>query len=65
MDGTRISQLCTYLEKIHQKNMALEPHTTLLLSAYIKLNAEDKIREFVDQSKNFKNLDVEGTIKVL
>lgn len=44
--------------------MALEPHTTLLLSAYIKLNAGEKIFEFVDQSKQFKNLDVEGVIKV-
>lgn len=65
MDGARISQLCTYLEKIHQKNMALEPHTTLLLSAYIKLNAAEKISEFVNQSKQFKNMDVEGTVKVL
>uniref|UniRef100_A0A915DXH5 PEP5/VPS11 N-terminal domain-containing protein n=1 Tax=Ditylenchus dipsaci TaxID=166011 RepID=A0A915DXH5_9BILA len=64
LDGARIVQLCSYLELIHQKNMAAPPHTALLLGVYIKMNATDKLNTFLEQSAKLKGFDVEGAIQI-
>ncbi|KAI1726559.1 zinc finger, c3HC4 type (RING finger) domain-containing protein [Ditylenchus destructor] len=65
LDGPRVSQLCSYLEFIHQKNLATKEHTNLLLGAYLKLNAIDKLAEFVDNSPRYTNFDVDEAIEIL
>lgn len=65
MDGSRIEQLCSYLELIHKKGKAVGQHTNLLIGAYVKMNAENKIVNFVKNSTNLNTFDLESAIKVL
>lgn len=44
--------------------MAIGQHTTLLLSAYIKMNAKEKLESFIEASKGYKEFDIDNTIKV-
>ena len=67
LDGPRISQLCYYLEMLHHRGLAIGHHTTLLMSAYVKLNAVQKLIEFVDNEESSlsrNDFDIESTIKV-
>lgn len=64
LDGSRIQQLCSYLELIHKKGKAVDQHTNLLIGAYVKLNAREKIAEFVKDSTNLNTFDLESAIKV-
>lgn len=66
LNGPRIAQLCAYLELVHQKGMAVDQHTNLLLGAYVKTNAVEKIVDFVEKSATppFNTLDIDAAVKV-
>lgn len=59
LDGSRIKELCSYLEILHTKGKASAQHTTILLNCYTKMGARDKIENFIDQ-----NLDCELDVAV-
>jgi hypothetical protein len=68
LDGPRIPQLCYYLEILHQRGLAIGQHTTLLLSAYVKLNAVQKLGEFIEQGDahlTCEGFDSDAAIKVV
>jgi hypothetical protein len=44
--------------------MASGQHATLLLGAYIKQNAKDKINSFVEKIGSIENFNIEQAIKV-
>jgi hypothetical protein len=64
LDGARVTQLCQYLEALHDKKMANGQHATLLLGAYIKQNAKDKINSFIEKIGDIENFNIEQAIKV-
>jgi hypothetical protein len=64
LDGARVSQLCYYLEVLHEKKRANGQHATLLLGAYIKQNAKEKINAFVEKIEDIENFNIEQAIKV-
>ncbi len=65
LDAQRITNLTTYLEALHEKNLATSDHTTLLLNCYTKLKdaKKDKLDKFIQQHSNL-HYDVETAIKV-
>ncbi|KAI6175400.1 putative RING finger protein R06F6.2in [Aphelenchoides bicaudatus] len=65
LDGARISQLCQYLEFLHAKHLANGQHATLLLGAYVKQNAKEKINSFVEKISDISGFNIEQAIKVL
>uniref|UniRef100_A0A914M6T4 Vacuolar protein sorting-associated protein 11 homolog n=1 Tax=Meloidogyne incognita TaxID=6306 RepID=A0A914M6T4_MELIC len=68
LDGTRISQLCFYLETLHNLSLAIGEHTTLLISAYVKLNSVQKLNQFIDQNEHYlvkEGFDADAAIKLL
>nr|CAD2184080.1 unnamed protein product [Meloidogyne enterolobii] len=68
LDGTRISQLCFYLETLHNQSFAIGEHTTLLISAYVKLNSVQKLNQFIDQNEHYlvkEGFDADAAIKLL
>lgn len=67
LDGTRISQLCFYLETLHSRSLAIGEHTTLLISAYVKLKSIQKLNQFIDQNEHYltmEGFDADAAIKV-
>ncbi|KAL3121769.1 hypothetical protein niasHT_001997 [Heterodera trifolii] len=67
LGGARISQLCQYLEALHANNLATGHHTTLLISAYVKLHNVGKLEEWLkDGAAQFgPDFDVDSAIKLL
>uniref|UniRef100_A0A914GXB7 RING-type domain-containing protein n=1 Tax=Globodera rostochiensis TaxID=31243 RepID=A0A914GXB7_GLORO len=68
LDGARISQLCQYLEALHAENLAIGQHTTLLISAYVKLHEVSKLEEWLnDGDAHFRGdgFDADSLIKLL
>jgi hypothetical protein len=65
LDAQRIGNLTTYLEALHEKNLATSDHTTLLLNCYTKLKEKkkDKLDKFISEHANL-HCDVETAIKV-
>lgn len=64
LDGARVSQLCQYLEALHEKQMANGQHATLLLGSYIKQNKKEKIDAFVEKISDIPDFNIEQAIKV-
>lgn len=62
LDAQRIHNLTEYLQALHQKGLATEDHTTLLLNCYTKLQDEHKLSQFVMAKESY--FDVETAIKV-
>ncbi|CAD5227197.1 unnamed protein product [Bursaphelenchus xylophilus] len=65
VDGSRIPQLCAYLEHLHKKKVANGQHSILLLSALIKSNNQEKILEFVENSPKINEFDYPTAIQIL
>lgn len=65
LDAQRIGNLTTYLEALHEKNLATSDHTTLLLNCYTKLKGakKDKLDKFIQEHANL-HYDVETAIRV-
>ncbi|KAI6224384.1 Vacuolar protein sorting-associated protein 11-like protein [Aphelenchoides fujianensis] len=63
LDGARIKQLCQYLEALHEKKLAHGEHSTLLLGAYIKLNAKDEICALIGKMVDMEHFDLDRAIK--
>lgn len=61
MDAQRIKFLTNYLQVLHEKGLANENHTTLLLNCYTKLNESKLLNEFIRKDVSF---DVETAINV-
>ncbi|VDN00992.1 unnamed protein product [Thelazia callipaeda] len=49
LDGSRIKELCIYLEVLHSKGNANSHHTTILLNCYTRLADRKKISDFIDR----------------
>jgi hypothetical protein len=52
---------------LHNRSLAIGEHTTLLISAYVKLNLVQNINQFIDQNEHYLNMegfDADATIKV-
>ena len=65
LDGSRTNLLCSYLEALHERRLDDGGnHSTLLLSAYIKLNDTNRIYKFVDKLGDVKNFNFEKAIAV-
>ena len=47
LDAHKINFLTAYLQALHQKGLANEDHTTLLLNCYTKLKDQNKLDEFI------------------
>lgn len=65
LDAQRIKNLTTYLEALHEKNLATADHTTLLLNCYTKLKSDkkDKLDTFI-RTHSELHYDVETAIHV-
>eukprot|EP01133_Synstelium_polycarpum_P001183 gene1183-1361_t len=63
LDAQRIHNLTSYLQALHEKNLANEDHTTLLLNCYTKLKDVQKLDQFIKTDSEM-NFDVETAIKV-
>ncbi|GAM20486.1 hypothetical protein SAMD00019534_036610 [Acytostelium subglobosum LB1] len=63
LDAQRIHNLTSYLQALHEKNLANEDHTTLLLNCYTKLKDVKKLDQFIKTDSEM-NFDVETAIKV-
>eukprot|EP00026_Physarum_polycephalum_P001684 Phypoly_transcript_01686.p1 GENE.Phypoly_transcript_01686~~Phypoly_transcript_01686.p1 ORF type:complete len:1051 (+),score=172.81 Phypoly_transcript_01686:443-3154(+) len=64
LDAQRIHNLTSYLQALHEKNLANADHTTLLLNCYTKLKDVKKLDQFIKTDSGF-NFEVETAIKVL
>lgn len=62
LDAQRIHNLTSYLQALHEKNMANSDHTTLLLNCYTNLKDDKKLDQFLKDELNF---DVKTAIRVL
>lgn len=75
LDAQRIQQLTLYLEQLHEKQLAIADHTTLLLNCYTKLKDVEKLNSFIGVGVGHENghpmdkpkikFDVETAVKVL
>ena len=70
LDVNLIGNLITYLEKLHDKNVATKDHTTLLLNCCTKLKDEERLLKFTalfanSNDEKAKNFDVEAAITTL
>jgi len=55
------------LETLHNQSLAIGEHTTLLISAYVKLNSVQKLNQFIDQNEHYlvkEGFDADAAIKV-
>ncbi len=51
LEPSRLRNLITYLEKLHEKGVADKDHTTLLLGSYVHLKDENSINNFVNNDR--------------
>ncbi|EGG22194.1 RING zinc finger-containing protein [Cavenderia fasciculata] len=63
LDAQRIHNLTSYLQALHEKNLANEDHTTLLLNCYTKLKDVKKLDQFI-KTESEMNFNVITAIKV-
>ncbi|EGC37991.1 hypothetical protein DICPUDRAFT_76416 [Dictyostelium purpureum] len=62
LDAQRIHNLTSYIQALHEKNLATANHTTLLLNCYTKLKDVKKLDHFIMTDNG--TFDVETAIKV-
>ncbi|KYR00557.1 RING zinc finger-containing protein [Tieghemostelium lacteum] len=62
LDAQRIHNLTSYIQALHEKNLANANHTTLLLNCYTKLKDVKKLDHFIKTDSG--TFDVETAIKV-
>ncbi|PAV91149.1 hypothetical protein WR25_10964 [Diploscapter pachys] len=65
VDGSRLRQLCIYLEALHANNKHTQQHTNILLCTYIRLGEKDKMMKFVREQAASKNVDVPAMLETL
>ena len=66
LNAQRLANLSSYLEALHEKDVATSEHTTLLLNCYTKLKDLSKLDNFLQaQSQQTVNFDVDTAIHVL
>lgn len=78
LDPRRIENLILYLEKLHEKGVATQDHTNLLLTIYTKMKDEGKVTAFCDNScklatntapkllnETTGNVDIDGVVSIL
>nr|CAB3267620.1 vacuolar protein sorting-associated protein 11 homolog [Phallusia mammillata] len=64
LDAQRIHNLASYLQALHEKGMANEDHTTLLLNCFTKLKDVENLNKFIMTPETELHFDVETAIKV-
>ncbi|KAJ1981576.1 Vacuolar protein sorting-associated protein 11 [Dimargaris xerosporica] len=64
LDAQRLGHLTSYLETLHEQNLATADHTTLLLNCYTKLKDEDRLIQFLASGGDELQFDVDIAIKV-
>nr|CAH8832177.1 unnamed protein product [Trichobilharzia regenti] len=64
LEGSHIIQLTSYLEALKDQNLATSDHLILLLNCYCRLQAEDKIEQFV-KTPNSTVLDITSALHAL
>ncbi|KAJ3414393.1 Vacuolar protein sorting-associated protein 11 [Chytridiales sp. JEL 0842] len=62
LDAQRIHNLASYLQSLHESNLANADHTTLLINCYTKLKDMKRLDEFI--KKDGYAFDVETAIRV-
>eukprot|EP01132_Coremiostelium_polycephalum_P001153 gene1153-1462_t len=62
LDAQRIHNLTSYIQALHEKNLANADHTTLLLNCYTKLKDVKKLDHFIKTDSG--TFEVETAIKV-
>ena len=62
LDAQRIHNLTSYLQRLHEKNLATPDHTTLLLNCYAKMQDSKRLTEFIKRDDVF--FDVGTAINV-
>ena len=64
LDAQQIGNLTLYLQVMHEKGLANEDHTTLLLNCFTKLKDETNLNAFIMKPDCNLHFDVETAIKV-
>lgn len=64
LDAQQISNLTSYLQVMHERGLANEDHTTLLLNCFTKLKDVDNLNNFIMTPKTALQFDVETAIRV-
>eukprot|EP00698_Gefionella_okellyi_P004226 TRINITY_DN13925_c0_g1_i1.p1 TRINITY_DN13925_c0_g1~~TRINITY_DN13925_c0_g1_i1.p1 ORF type:complete len:890 (+),score=210.52 TRINITY_DN13925_c0_g1_i1:33-2702(+) len=64
LDAQRINNLTSYLQALHEKRLATEDHTTLLLNCYTKLKNVAMLDKFIETGDDL-HFEKETAIKVL
>jgi len=64
LDAQQIHNLTSYLQVMHEKGLANEDHTTLLLNCFTKLKDEKNLNNFIMKPKTALHFDVETAIRV-
>lgn len=57
-----MSNLTTYLEKLHERGVATRDHTTLLLTCHTKAKDEFKISQFVQRERTMNSSTKSGSV---
>ncbi|CAI5443623.1 unnamed protein product [Caenorhabditis angaria] len=65
LDGSKLAQLCVYLEAIHEQQKDNQNHTNILLNAYARRNEKKKLMQFVNRVVERKNCDMRDVFKIL
>ena len=64
LDAQQIGNLTLYLQAMHERGLANEDHTTLLLNCFTKLKDETNLNIFIMKPDSELHFDVETAIKV-
>ncbi|KAK7205492.1 hypothetical protein BZA70DRAFT_295277 [Myxozyma melibiosi] len=64
LDSQRIYNLTSYLEELHNKEIATADHTTLLLNCYAKLKDTEKLETFIRSEGENLKFDLDTAIQM-
>jgi len=64
LDAQQIRNLTSYLQAMHEKGLANEDHTTLLLNCFTKLKDVQHLNKFIMTPETALHFDVETAIRV-
>uniref|UniRef100_H2ZAB7 Vacuolar protein sorting-associated protein 11 homolog n=1 Tax=Ciona savignyi TaxID=51511 RepID=H2ZAB7_CIOSA len=64
LDAQQIRNLTFYLQAMHERGLANEDHTTLLLNCFTKLKDVDNLNKFIMTPETELHFDVETAIRV-
>ncbi|EYB98469.1 hypothetical protein Y032_0131g1645 [Ancylostoma ceylanicum] len=65
LDGSRLRQLCVYLEALHDTDRYTLHHTNILLNCYAQLEERKKMLKFLEKIANDGKTDMSSIFEVL